>query len=126
MVNFQKSKVSFSENVKPHQRLLVGGILGMKMIEKHDKYLGLSKVVGCSKRENFNGLKERVRLKLKGWKEKTFSIAGRETLIKSVAQAQLTYDMSVFKVPEGILDEIHTSQYDYKFPTRLIEAGSLN
>ncbi|CAL1389097.1 unnamed protein product [Linum trigynum] len=108
LVNFQKSEISFSENVKTHQRLIVGGILGMQIVSKHNKYLGLPTVVGRSKKEIFQGLKERVRSKLKGWKEKTLSIAERETLIKAVAQAQLTYAMSVFKILESILDEIHS------------------
>ncbi|CAL1404049.1 unnamed protein product [Linum trigynum] len=90
-----------------HQRLMVSGTLEMAMVEKHDKYLGLPTVVGRSKKEIFAGLIERVRKKLKNWKEKTLSIGGRETLIKSVAQAQFTYAMSVFRVPSSIVKEVH-------------------
>ncbi|CAL1412670.1 unnamed protein product [Linum trigynum] len=107
-VNYQKSEVSFATNVNPHNKLIVGGTLGMPIVEKQDKYLGLATEVGRSKKELFAGLKERVRKKLKGWKERTMSVAARETLIKSVAQAQLSYAMSVFKIPDGILDEIQS------------------
>ncbi|CAL1378053.1 unnamed protein product [Linum trigynum] len=64
--------------------------------------------VGRSKKDLFVYLKDRIRKKFAGWKERSMSAAAREVLIKSVAQAQLTYTMSIFKVPDGILDEIHT------------------
>ncbi|CAL1368219.1 unnamed protein product [Linum trigynum] len=80
----------------------------MKTVEKHEKYLGLATVAGRSKKELFSTIKERVRKKLSGWKERNMSAAAREILIKSVAQAQLTYVMSVFRVPEGIIDEVHS------------------
>ncbi|CAL1356041.1 unnamed protein product [Linum trigynum] len=107
MVSLEKSEVTFGSNVKMHQRLMVSSTLGMKVVEKHDKYLGLVTQVGRSKKELFVYLKDRVRKKLSGWKERTMSIAAREVLIKSVAQAQLTYTMSVFKVLDGVIDEIH-------------------
>ncbi|CAL1376774.1 unnamed protein product [Linum trigynum] len=80
----------------------------MKIVEKHDKYLGLVTQVDRSKKELFTYLKDRIRKKLSGYKEKFMSAAAREVLIKSVIQAQLTYTMGVFKVPEGIIDEIHS------------------
>ncbi|CAN0876674.1 Uncharacterized mitochondrial protein AtMg00310 [Linum grandiflorum] len=35
-------------------------------------------------------------------------VVAREVMIKSVAQAHLTYVMSVFKIPDGIIDDIHS------------------
>ncbi|CAL1383295.1 unnamed protein product [Linum trigynum] len=107
LVNFQKSAVSFNQNTKPHAKLENSGILEMTLIEKYEKYLGLATMAGRSKNELFTGILDRIRKKLKVWKEKTLSAAAREVLIKSVAQAQLTYVMSVFKVPDGVIDEAH-------------------
>ncbi|CAL1389645.1 unnamed protein product [Linum trigynum] len=107
-VSFQKSDVSFSKNVSHHRRLEIGGILGMKVVEKHNKYLGLGTVAGRSKKELFGDIVERIKKKLKGWKEKTLSVAAREVLIRSVAEAQLNYAMSVFRVPEGVIDEVQS------------------
>ncbi|CAL1396794.1 unnamed protein product [Linum trigynum] len=80
----------------------------MPIVAKHEKYLGLATVAGRSKKELFTGIVDRIRKKLKGWKERVLSVAAREVLIKSVAQAQLSYAMTVFKVPEGVLDEVHS------------------
>jgi len=51
-------------------------------------------------------LKERIWKKLKGWKEKLLSQAGREILIKVVVQAIPTHTMSCFKLPKGLINEI--------------------
>lgn len=49
---------------------------------------------------------ERVWKKIKGWKEKFLSRAGKEVLIKAVAQVIPTYVMSCYKVPESVFHEI--------------------
>lgn len=63
---------------------------------------------GRSKKESFQAIKDRIWKKLKGWKEKSLSRAGKETLIKSIAQAIPTYLMSVYKFPSGVVDDINT------------------
>lgn len=49
---------------------------------------------------------DRVWKNLKGWKEKYLSKAGKETLIKAVAQAILNYILSCYKMPEGCCKDI--------------------
>ena len=46
-----------------------------------------------------------------GWKEKHISKAGREVLIKTMAQAIPTYSMSLFKIPKAICDGINKLWY---------------
>ena len=53
-------------------------------------------------------MKERIWKKLKGWKEKLLSLAGREILIKVVIQAICTYTMLCFKLPKGLISDIET------------------
>ncbi|XP_058733501.1 uncharacterized mitochondrial protein AtMg00310-like [Vicia villosa] len=51
---------------------------------------------------------ERVWKKVKGWKKKFLSTAGKEILIKAVAQAIPTYIMSCLKIPDSVCHEIES------------------
>ena len=76
------------------------------MVEKISAYLGLPSLVGRSKRNSFNDIKEKLRKKLARWKEKLLSKAGKEVVIKVVAQAIPTYTMSCFKIRDSLCDEM--------------------
>lgn len=54
--------------------------MGVKTMNGHSKYLGLLAVFGRSKKEVFALVVERVSKKIKGWKEKFLSRAGRANL----------------------------------------------
>lgn len=47
--------------------------------------------------------------KLKDWKSKTLSQAGKLVLIKSVAQVIPTYLMSCFRIPDGVINKIRAA-----------------
>ncbi|XP_050248972.1 uncharacterized protein LOC126696245 [Quercus robur] len=79
---------------------------GAQVIKHHEKYLGLPSLVGRNKKNTFNSIKEKLRKKLAGWKEKLLSKAGKEVLIKAVAQAILTYTMNVFKLPDSLCEDL--------------------
>jgi hypothetical protein len=51
--------------------------------------------------------------RIQGWKERLLSKAGREILIKSVAQSIPTYTMSCFKVPKGWCVDIQAMVANY-------------
>ena len=70
--------------------------------------MGLPSLVGRNKRNTFNEIKEKLRKKLAGWKEKMLSKASKEVLIKAVAQAIPTYTMSCFKLPDALCEELTT------------------
>ena len=55
------------------------------MIKHHEKYLGLLSLVGRNKKNTFNSIKDKLRKKLAGWKEKLLSKAEKEVLIKALA-----------------------------------------
>ena len=59
--------------------------LGPRQDAQPKNYLGLPSIIGRSKKQVFNKVKERVGKKLMGWKEKLLSIEGIEILIKAVA-----------------------------------------
>ena len=73
-----------------------------------EKYLGLPMPNGKSKVGTFKELQERITKRVLGWKEKFISNAGREILIKTMAQAIPTYSMSLFKIPKSICDSINS------------------
>ncbi|KAL0433399.1 UNVERIFIED_CONTAM: hypothetical protein Slati_2674200 [Sesamum latifolium] len=82
IINKQKSAMVFSRNVGNSVRLELAGILGVAVVANHDKYLGLPTVNGRSKKEMFDGIKERIRQKLHSWSTKKLSQAGRSVLLK--------------------------------------------
>lgn len=67
-----------------------------------ERYLGLPMVGGKSKVSTFRQVQERVTKKVMGWKEEKISKAGREVLIKTVAQVIPSYFMNMFKIPKKI------------------------
>ena len=80
--------------------------LGVQRIDFEAKYLGLPMPNGKMKRGVFQPLEERFQKRMCAWKEKELSTAGKEILIKSVAQALPNYVMSVFKLPLTLCDEL--------------------
>ena len=77
------------------------------MIE-YERYLGLPMAMGKSKVNTFEDLQEKITKRVMGWKEKTISKAGREVLIKTVAQTIPKYSMSLFELPTSICDNINS------------------
>lgn len=68
--------------------------LGMHVVPKHEKYLGIPTLVGRSRNDTFAYIKDNVSKKLTGWRSKLMSAARREVLIKVVAQAMPLYTMN--------------------------------
>jgi hypothetical protein len=105
-VNRQKTTLFFSKSTPLAAQLDIQNMLGVPAIKQYERYLGLPSFVGRAKYSSFAQIKERVWSKLKGWKEKLISQAGREILIKSVAQAIPAYAMSCFRLPNRLIKEI--------------------
>ena len=61
-----------------------------------------------SKKKAFNHIKDQVGRKIASWKGKLLSPAGREILIKAVAQATPTYTMNCFKIPDSLCSELNS------------------
>jgi len=69
--------------------------------------LGLPALIGKSKNQAFQSIKERVGQKLTNWKVKFLSQAGKEVLLKAVVQAVPTYSMSVFLLPTTLCKDLN-------------------
>ncbi|XP_021722000.1 uncharacterized protein LOC110689525 [Chenopodium quinoa] len=127
-INFDKYEVSFSKCVDVMRRMDILAVLGVKQVEKHEKYLGLPTIIRRSKKAVFACLKERIWKKMQGWKEKLLSQAGKEVLIKAVAQAISTYMMGLFHIPDSLIDEIHAmiARFGGDRPWRVGDGGKIN
>ncbi|XP_021743457.1 uncharacterized protein LOC110709547 [Chenopodium quinoa] len=107
-VNLSKTEVAFSKCVNAERRKLIVETLGVREVDRHEKYLGLPTLIGRPKKAVFTCLKKRIWKKLQGWKEKLLSCPGKEILIKAVAQAIPTYMMSIFRILDCLINEIHS------------------
>ena len=65
-------------------------------------------MIGKGKKKAFNRLKDQVGRRIARWKGKFLSSAGKEILIKAVAQATPTYTMSCFKLPDSLCRELNS------------------
>ena len=83
-------------------------MLGGRIMENCEKYLGLPMFGGKIKVNTFKDLREKITKRVLGWKEKYISKVEREVLIKTVAQAIPTYSMSIFKIPKALCDSINS------------------
>ncbi|KAH9799959.1 reverse transcriptase domain-containing protein [Citrus sinensis] len=106
LFNLDKSSMFFSGKTKADQVAAIKEIFQLKVVSRHEKYLGLPSMVGRNKRNFFDDLKLRVKSKISNWQHKHFSSGGKEVLIKAIAQAIPTYAMSVFKIPLGLCEDV--------------------
>ena len=112
-INRQKTTLFFSRNTRTDVKQNIRNMMGARIMEDCEKYLGLPMVSGKSKVNTFKDLQEKITRRVFGWKEKLISKAGREILIKTVAQAILTYYMSIFKIPKTLCDTINSTMAKY-------------
>nr|KYP48093.1 Transposon TX1 uncharacterized [Cajanus cajan] len=105
-INFQKSEIFYSRNTPNSIRISINSELHITEIIGTDKYLGLPSMIGRKKKALFNQIKDRIWKRIQSWKGKHLSKAGREVLIKSVAQSIPTYCMGVFLIPTYLGEEI--------------------
>lgn len=80
----------------------------MKLADSSGHYLGLPSMIGRNKTAVFGYLKEKMRNKVQGWRNKCISGGGREVLIKTGLQSIPTYTMSVFLLLQHVCTEIES------------------
>ena len=83
-LNRSKTGLFFSKSTPLLIADQIKDALGVQEIKQFEKYLGLPSLVGRNKKASLRYIKERVEVKLQGWKEQLLSQAGREILLKAV------------------------------------------
>lgn len=106
MINKEKFAIMFSSNTGSEKRREVMQTLQINKQTMNERYLGLPVFVGRDKTKVFAYLKDRIWKRIQGWKEKMLSRAGKEILIKAVAQAIPTFAMACFDITKSIADQI--------------------
>ena len=87
VINKDKSSIMFSPNTTDCIKGEMRKELSIVQEARSEKYLGLPISVGKSRKKAFEYIKQRIWAKIQGWQEKLLSKAGKEILIKAVAQA---------------------------------------
>ncbi|GAB2302403.1 hypothetical protein Dimus_039082 [Dionaea muscipula] len=72
-------------------------------------YLGLPADLGSSKVQALSYIKERLEQRIQAWQARFLSLAGKETLIKSVALAIPSYVMQTLKLPTTLILNFHST-----------------
>ncbi|XP_019186532.1 PREDICTED: uncharacterized protein LOC109181235 [Ipomoea nil] len=86
--------------------VMVNRCLEVEQADNFGKYLGLPSFVGRNKRAVFAYVEEKIRQRIGSWSKKMLSQAGKEVLLKSVAQSMPTFSMSIFLLPETVCQSI--------------------
>jgi hypothetical protein len=107
-INRDKTTIFFFLRPKPMEdkRAEIKSIWEAQGLTQYEKYLGLPALIVRSKENAFKGLKERIAKKLQGLNERFLSKAGREVLIKVVAQVIPSFTMSCFSLSRTFCDDI--------------------
>jgi hypothetical protein len=103
--NPSKCSILFNENCPAQMHDSIKTILDVSHSAFEEKYLGLPTPDGRMKAERFQPIKERFSKRLNDWSERYASMAAKEALIKSVAQALTIFSMGVFKLSDGFLND---------------------
>lgn len=101
VVNYQKSGIFFSANVRMDKQVKIMSILEVTNSIEGGKYLGLPSLIGRSKKAVFNFVKERVWRKVQDWQHKNISKAAKTVMVKNVAQSIPAFSMSCFMLPKS-------------------------
>ena len=105
-VNFQKSILYTSKNVKPKLVRNLELLSAMKHSTFLGKYLGVPIHSNCVSKDTYHELFDKVKKRLSGWKASQLSLAGRSTLVQSVSSTIATYTMQTARLPSAVTREI--------------------
>ncbi|XP_060965296.1 uncharacterized protein LOC133034262 [Cannabis sativa] len=112
-INFQKSSIHFSRGFCRGKVRTISQYLGMKQMVSNAVYLGLPLFKANKRTEDYNQLIDKVLGRVKGWKSKLLSSAGRAYLIKSVGASLANYLASSDIIPASIANKIDKTLRDF-------------
>lgn len=117
-VNLSKSGLIGGRFMDSRLKSHLAAALNMQLWDNPGKYLGLPADWGRSKTSALHWIKERVDMKMEGWKECLLNQAGKEVLIKAVIQAIPSFAMSMVRFPKNFCDKICSSVAQFWWRSR--------
>ncbi|XP_019160111.1 PREDICTED: uncharacterized protein LOC109156731 [Ipomoea nil] len=112
VVNYHKSSICYSKNTDEEEKEVVAQVLGVSQARNFGKYLGPPSFIGRNKKAAFSYIEDKITQRIGSWNKKLLSQAGKEVLLKSVAQAMSTFSMRVFLLPLSICSAIERLMYE--------------
>ncbi|XP_058746447.1 uncharacterized protein LOC131619359 [Vicia villosa] len=106
VINLAKSEVFFSRNLSVSAQEDLANVMGVRRVLGTGTYLGLPSMIGRSKKAVFSFIKDRIWKRINSWSGRYLSKAGKEVMIKSVLQSIPSYIMSVYLIPDGVVNDI--------------------
>nr|GEY31493.1 RNA-directed DNA polymerase, eukaryota [Tanacetum cinerariifolium] len=88
-------------------------LIGCAVMQNPFRYLGVMVGDSMSQKLAWADTIQKLRSRLSKWKVKTLSIGGRLTLLKFVFGASPLYNMSIYKVPKGVLKEMEAIRCNF-------------
>ncbi|GJY84138.1 hypothetical protein Tco_0497514 [Tanacetum coccineum] len=88
-------------------------LIGCGIMQKPFRYLGVMVGDCMSRKFAWTDTIQKLRSRLSNWKVKTLSVGGRLTLLKSVLGASPLYNMSIYRVPKGVLKEMEAIRSNF-------------
>nr|GFA23640.1 RNA-directed DNA polymerase, eukaryota [Tanacetum cinerariifolium] len=92
---------------------IAASLIGYAVMQNPFRYLGVIVGDSMSRKLAWADTVQKLRFRLSKWKVKTLSIGGRLTLLKSVLGASPLYNMSIYKVPKGVLKEMEAIRCNF-------------
>lgn len=96
----------FSANSQIGMRTHVASIFEVQLTNDLGRYLGLPSFLGRNKVATFRYIEHNIRNRITMWQQKFLTKAGKEVLLKSIAQAMPIFTMFVFLLPSSTCDAI--------------------
>ncbi|KAL4298891.1 hypothetical protein AHAS_Ahas17G0046200 [Arachis hypogaea] len=113
VINAQKTQIFFSKKVNNECREMIVKEAGYKETKEIGRYLGSYIVEGRDSKRNYGHILDKVKNKLKGWKQKSLSIAGRVVLAQSSIGPIANFAMQHSKLPKGICSKVEKAQRNF-------------
>lgn len=124
-INFDKSKVLFSKTGCTSTINHFQNTLNIRQTSDLGYYLGYP-LKPTYKNANFTYIKDKLNMKLQGWKTNLLSKIGRTQLINSTTSNLSSHVMKAFLLPKCILNKIDTKMREFFFLGHTINARKVH